>query len=38
VAVLQQASTVIRNGVRAGTHAVVGAVYELDSGRVRLLD
>jgi carbonic anhydrase len=38
VAVLQQASTVIRGGVRAGTHAVVGAVYELDSGRVRLLD
>ena len=37
-AVLQQASTVIRGGVRAGTHAVVGAVYELDTGRVRFLD
>jgi len=36
--VLRQASTVLREGMRAGTHAVVGAVYELDTGRVRFLD
>ena len=38
VNVLKQASTVIRGGLRAGTHAVVGAVYSLESGEVRFLD
>jgi len=38
VNVLKQASTVIRGGLRAGTHAVVGAVYSLETGEVNFLD
>jgi len=38
VNVLRQASTVLRDGIRAGTHAVRGGVYDLQTGRVRFLD
>lgn len=38
VTVLSQASTVIRDGIRAGTHAVAGAIYDLSTGEVRFLD
>ena len=38
VAVLRQASPVIREAVAAGTLDVRGAVYSLTDGRVRMLD